>query len=67
MAGDEKVRVVRVGSTLEALLREDDDYDELRSDALRAVLHYEPMAVMKTQMLAEVRMPRRMNEAGQRS
>ena len=57
MADDKKARV---GSTLESLLREDGTYDELKNDAIKAVLAYKLTEAMKAQKLSKARMAERM-------
>ena len=50
----------RVGSTLESLLREDGMYDEVKNDAIKAVLAYKLTEAMKAQNLSKARMAERM-------
>ena len=50
----------RVGSTLESLLREDGTYEELKNDAIKAVLAYKLTEAMKAQNLSKARMAERM-------
>lgn len=57
MADDQKARV---GSTLESLLREDGTYEEVKNDAIKAVLAYKLMEAMKAQKLSKARMAERM-------
>ena len=57
MADDKKPRV---GSTLESLLREDGTYDELKNDAIKALLAYKLTEAMKAQKLSKARMAERM-------
>ena len=49
-----------VGSTLESLLREDATYEELKNDAIKAVLAYKLTEAMKAQNLSKARMAERM-------
>lgn len=48
------------GSTLESLLREDGVYEEVKNDAIKAVLAYKLTEAMKAQNLSKVRMAERM-------
>ena len=48
------------GSTLESLLREDGLYEEVKNDAIKAVLAYKLMEAMKAQNLSKARMAERM-------
>lgn len=48
------------GSTLESLLREDGIYEEVKSDAVKAVLAYKLTEAMKEQNLSKARMAQRM-------
>ncbi len=57
MADDKKARF---GSTLESLLREDGTYEDVKNDAIKAVLAYKLREAMKTQNLSKVRMAERM-------
>ena len=50
----------RVGSTLESLLREDGTYEELKNDAIKAVLAYKLTEAMKAQNLSKAGMAERM-------
>ena len=50
----------RVGSTLECLLREDGTYEELKNDAIKAVLAYKLTEAMKAQNLSKAGMAERM-------
>ena len=50
----------RVGSTLESLLREDGTYEELKNDAIKAVLAYKLTEAMKVQNLSKAGMAERM-------
>ena len=57
MADDRKAQV---GSTLESLLREDGTYEEVKNDAIKAVLAYKLTEAMKAQKLSKARMAERM-------
>ncbi len=57
MADDRKAPV---GSTLESLLREDGTYEEVKNDAIKAVLAYKLTEAMKAQKLSKARMAERM-------
>ena len=57
MADEKKAHV---GSTLESLLREDGTYEELKNDAIKAVLAYKLTEAMKAQSLSKARMAERM-------
>ena len=48
------------GSTLESLLREDGLYDEVKTEAIKAVLAYKLEEAMKAQRLSKARMAERM-------
>lgn len=48
------------GSTLESLLREDDVYEDIKNDAIKAVLAYKLHEAMKAQNLSKARMAKRM-------
>ena len=57
MADDTKASV---GSTLESLLREDGIYEDVKNDAVKAVLAYKLTEAMKAQNLSKARMAERM-------
>lgn len=48
------------GSTLGSLLREDDVYEDIKNDAIKAVLAYKLDEAMKAQNLSKARMAKRM-------
>lgn len=48
------------GSTLESFLREDGIYEEVKTEAIKAVLAYKLKEAMKAQHLSKVRMAKRM-------
>lgn len=48
------------GSTLESLLREEDVYEDVKNDAIKAVLAYKLDEAMKAQNLSKARMAKRM-------
>lgn len=50
----------RVGSTLDSLLRRDDAYEDIRNDAIKAVLACKLKEAMETQNISKVRMAERM-------
>ena len=51
---------VRVGSTLESLLREDGVYEDAKNHAIKAVLAYKLTQAMKSQNISKARMAERM-------
>ena len=49
----------RLGSTLESLLREDGGYEDVKNQAIQAVLAHKPEEAMKAQNLSKARMAKR--------
>ena len=43
----------RLGSTLESLLREDGSYEDVKNQAMKAVLAHKPKEAMKAQHLSK--------------
>ena len=50
----------RLGSTLESLLREDGSYEDVKNQAIKAVLAHKLEEAMKAQNLSKARMAKRM-------
>ena len=50
----------RLGSTLESVLREDGGYEDVKNQAIKAVLAYKLEEAMKAQNLSKARMAERM-------